>query len=96
MQRKPTAKVGHLKHTVGWLVFPSLQALADAFRINQTVAVLNLSNNQIGDEGFKVICVGTWEVLEGCREHHGWSKFGLTSECLKHAKNKICFFDQIL
>lgn len=72
MQRKPTAKVGHLKHTVGWLVFPSLQALADAFRINQTVAVLNLSNNQIGDEGLKV-ALGVGEVVEGSGENHGWN-----------------------
>ena len=72
MQLKPTAKVGHLKHTVGWLVFPCLQTLADAFRINQTVAVLNLSNNQIGDEGLKV-ALGVGEVVEGSGENHGWN-----------------------
>ena len=73
MQLKHTATVGYSKHTVGWLVFPSLQALADAFRINQAVAVLNLSNNQIGDEGLKATWVArvVGEVVEGCREHHG-------------------------
>ena len=74
----------------------SLQALADAFHINQTVAVLNLSNNQIGDEGLKAIWVAraVGELVEGCRHHHWWSNIGLTGECLQYyLKNKICVFE---
>jgi len=31
----------------------TLQALADAFRVNKTIKEVDLSNTQIGDEGVK-------------------------------------------
>jgi len=32
---------------------PTLQALADAIRVNKTIEVVFLNNNQIGNEGVK-------------------------------------------
>ena len=39
------------------LICRCLQALAEALKINASVTDINLSNNQIGDEGVKAWCV---------------------------------------
>ena len=38
---------------LGLCLLPTLQALADAFRVNKTIKAVDLSYNQIGDEGVK-------------------------------------------
>ena len=43
-------------------IMPTLQALADALRINQTVTYVDLSENNFGDEGLKARALqrGPW------------------------------------
>ena len=41
-------------------VVPTLQALADAFRVNESVTKVDLADNYFGDEGLKARGHGWW------------------------------------
>ena len=56
-------------------VVPTLQALADAFRVNTTVEKLDLGENGLGDEVFKARAPQRRPLLGGGRRN-GWTQRG--------------------
>ena len=60
---------------LGLFLLPTLQALADAIRVNKTIKKVDLSYNEIGDEGVKaraqpggVMAVGPWKENDRIEE----------------------------
>jgi len=56
---------------------PTLQALADAFRVNKAITRVNLGKNNFGDEGLKARAAGAhgWGAVEQ------WDSEGRRLQC---------------
>ena len=53
---------------LGLCLVLTLQALADAIRVNKTIKHVDLDRNQIGDEGVKATAAGLWKENDGIEE----------------------------
>ena len=73
------------------LLSTTLQALAEAFRVNKTIILVDLSFNQIGDEGVKA---QPQPRGDGCGAVEGeWQDRGIQSNTADaHHFRKVCFF----